>query len=84
MLVTTGSITTATRLTRALARDAGIASRVIGTPAQLKSGGCTYAVRYSDSDDAAVRTVIKKYRLPVRKFYRESLAASGHSYHAVP
>ena len=84
MLVTTGSITTATRLALAVSREAGITARVIGTPAQIKSGGCTYAVRYEDSADAAVRGVVKKYRLPVRKFYRESLTASGHSYHAVP
>lgn len=84
MLVTTGSITTASRLERALSRERGITARVVGTPAQIKSGGCSYAVRYSDTDDAAVRSVIKKYRLPVRKFYRESLTAAGRVYHAVP
>ncbi|GEM_PF-6499297 len=84
MLVTTGSITTASRLSRALARDMNIAARVIQTPAQIKTGGCTYAVRYDESYDAAVRSIIQRYKLPVRKFYRERLDAAGRVYNAVP
>ena len=84
MLVTTGSITTATRLALALAREAGITARVIQTPAQIKTGGCTYAVRYDDSADAAVRSIIRKYKLHTRKFYRERLEAAGRVYNAVP
>ena len=84
MLVTTGSITTATRLALALSRETGITARVIQTPAQIKTGGCTYAVRYDESYDAAVRSVIRKYKLPVRKYYRERLNAAGRVYNAVP
>ena len=84
MLVTTGSITTATRLALALSRETGVSARVIQTPAKIKTGGCTYAVRYDESADAAVRSVIRKYKLPVRKFYRERLDAAGRVYDVVP
>lgn len=83
MLVTTGSITTATRLVRILSRDSEVSARVIQAPAQLKKGGCSYAVRYNENDHGAVRDAIDRYRLPVKKFYREGITAAGHEYHAV-
>ncbi|MBR0365893.1 MAG: DUF3343 domain-containing protein [Clostridia bacterium] len=83
MLVTTGSITTAERLVRALDRSAGVRARVIHTPADIKKGGCSYAVRFDESDADMVRATVRQYGLPVRKYYRESISQGRYLYHAV-
>ena len=84
MLVTTGSITTAERLTRALHRGAGMSARVIHTPAEIKKGGCSYAVKFNEENESAVRRIIKEYGIKVRKYYRESYSDGRFVYHAVP
>ena len=83
MLVTTGSITTAERLVRALDRGAGVRARVIHTPADIKKGGCSYAVRFDEADAGAVRGTVQQYGFPVRKYYRESISQGRYQYHAV-
>lgn len=83
MLVTTGSITTAERLTRALSRSAGVRARVIHTPAEIKKGGCSYAVKFSEENEGAVRRAVREYGINVRKYYRESYSGGRYVYHAV-
>lgn len=83
MLVTTGSITTAERLVRALERSAGARARVIHAPADIKKGGCSYAVRFDEADADTVRETVRQYGLPVRKYYRESISHGKYQYHAV-
>lgn len=84
MLVTTGSITTAARLARAVGRDAGVSARVVQTPPEIKKGGCSYAVRFDEGAEWDIRAAVQKYRLPVKKFYREGLSGGRRTYHAVP
>ena len=75
MLITIGSITTATRAVKIIESKTGIKGKVVSTPSELNHGGCSYSVRYDDSYENVLRKVVKEYRIPAKKWYRE---ASGN------
>lgn len=83
MLITMGSITTATRLTRIIERNLGLPAEVIHTPASLNKGGCSYSVRFKDKNEMQVRRVIKEYNVPIRKIYSEQTVGGKRVYNAV-
>ncbi len=84
MLVTIGSITTATRLERIIEKNTGTPAEVIHTPPQLNKGGCSYSVRFAEKYVGRVRGLIKEYKVPVKKYYSESYSDGQRVYHAVP
>ncbi len=75
MLITIGSITTATRAAKIIQSKTGIKGKVIHTPSEINHGGCSYSIRYDDKDEALLRKVVKEHRIPAKKWYKE---ASGY------
>ena len=72
MLVTIGSITTASRAAKVIRKELGINVQVIHTPTALNRGGCSYSIRFSENYHLSVKRVISEYRIPVKKWYSES------------
>ena len=72
MLVTIGSITTASRAAKVIRRVLGINVQVIHTPTQLNRGGCSYSIRFSDNYHMSVKRVISEFNIPVKRWYGES------------
>lgn len=72
MLVTIGSVTTASRAAKVIRRELGINVQVIHTPTQLNRGGCSYSIRFSDNYHMSVKRVISDYRIPVKRWYSET------------
>lgn len=72
MLVTTGSVTTASRLVRIIRRTLGINAQVIRTPSELNRGGCSYSVKFDDSHSGSVKKIVSDYGIPVKKWYTDS------------
>lgn len=83
VLITIGSVTTATRLARLAERKLGIPAQVIHTPAVINHGSCSYAIRIRDKHTAEVRKLAKEYKVPVRKCYTEETVDGKRVYHAV-
>lgn len=83
MLITIGSITTATRLSRIIEKKLSIPSRVIHTPAEIKKGGCTYSVKTSERYVAEIRSLVKEYGIPVRKYYAEKTDGKRRVYNDI-
>lgn len=75
MLITIGSITTATRAEKLIRAKTGIRGKVIHTPSEINRGGCSYSLRYSDELEGALRKIVSEYRIPAKKWYKE---ASGY------
>lgn len=75
MLITIGSITTATRAVKTIQTKTGIKGQVVPTPSELNRGGCSYSIRYNDNYEAQLRRAVKEHNIPVKKWYRE---ASGY------
>lgn len=75
MLITIGSITTATRAVKIIQAKTGIKGHVVATPSELNRGGCSYSIKYSDSYEELLRKVVKENHIPAKKWYKE---ASGH------
>lgn len=72
MLVTIGSITTASRAAKIIRSVLGINVQVIHTPTQLNRGGCSYSIKFSDNYHMSVKRVISEYNIPVKRWYGES------------
>lgn len=72
MLVTIGSITTASRAAKVIRRVLGINVQVIHTPTQLNRGGCSYSIKFSDNYHMSVKRVISECNIPVKRWYGES------------
>ena len=72
MLVTIGSITTASRAAKIIRSVLGINVQVIHTPSKLNRGGCSYSIRFSDNYHMSVKRVISEYNIPVKRWYGES------------
>ena len=72
MLVTIGSITTASRAAKIIRSVLGINVQVIHTPSKLNRGGCSYSIRFGDNYHMSVKRVISEYNIPVKRWYGES------------
>lgn len=74
MLVTIGSVTTASRAAKVIRKVLGINVQVIHTPSALNRGGCSYSIKFNENYMTSVKRVISEYRIPVKKWYREENA----------
>lgn len=72
MLVTIGSVTTATRAANTIRKALGINISVIHTPSELNRGGCSYSIKFNDNYMSAVKGVITEYKIPVKRWYGEA------------
>ena len=72
MLATTASATAATRLQRIL-KEHGIASQIIGTPAVLSAGGCSYSLRFFDTEKRQdVLHLAASHGIRIRALWKET------------
>lgn len=83
MLITIGSITTATRAAKMIRQNLGIAADVVSTPTELNRGGCSYSVRFNDKYESGVRRIAGERKIPVRRWYKESQGSFGHIYNDI-
>ena len=83
MLMTVGSITTASRLVRILERNTGFPAEVVHTPAAVNKGGCSYSVRFPEAYIEEAKALIREYRVPVKRYYSESLSEGKREYHDI-
>lgn len=80
MLVTIGSVTTASRAAKVISKALGIRVQVVHTPVELNKGGCSYSIKFSDNYMMSVKRVVAEYKIPVRRWYSET---GEHSYNDI-
>lgn len=83
MLITIGSVTTATRLARLLERNTGYPASVVHTPSEINKGGCSYSVRVNDNMLSQAKKIIKDYNVPIKKIYLEHMKGGKHVYNVI-
>lgn len=81
MLVTIGSVTTASRAAKIIQKNLGINVQVVHTPTELNRGGCSYSIRFNENYMTSVKRIVSEYKIPVRRWYREANDGSGRVYH---
>ena len=79
MYIVTGSVTAAVRLKRLLESATGHPAEVVHTPAAIKRGGCSYAVRADDRLREFIRPFCAERDVPVKGVYMRE----GEDYYAV-
>lgn len=83
LIVTVGSVTTATRLGKLLRKLRGIKSGVIHTPASINNGGCSYSLVADTENLSYIKELAKEYRIELRKFYVEEIHEGEKNYHVI-
>lgn len=71
ILATTGAITTASRLAGELEKLGCLNVRVVHTPAEIASGGCSYSVSLPEKDLPLLRSLMNNKRHKVRRILRQ-------------
>ncbi len=71
MYVITGSITSASRMAKAIEVFSGYPADVVHTPAEIRQGGCSYAVRCDDRALSIIDNIAKDNGISVKKIYNE-------------
>ena len=71
IIAVTGSVTSASRLEKKLLKYGCTDVRVMHTPAELSTGGCSYSVRISDKYTRELEAVMGSSK--IKKLYRESM-----------
>lgn len=71
MYLLTGSITTAARLARAIEQISSYPADVIRTPPQIRSGGCSYSVRFDDRALDIAKQICLESGISIKKIYAE-------------
>ena len=71
ILATTGAITTASRLAGELEKLGCLNVRVVRTPSEIASGGCSYSVSLPEESLPVLRSIINNKRFKVRKILRQ-------------
>ena len=71
ILATTGAITTASRLAGELEKLGCLNVRVVHTPAEIASGGCSYSVSLPEEDLPLLRSLMNNKRHKVRRILRQ-------------
>lgn len=80
MLVTIGSITTASRSAKIIRNTLGINVSVVHTPSELNHGGCSYSIKFNDNYHLSVKKVVAEHKIPAKKWYSET-SGTGRVYH---
>lgn len=71
MYIVTGSITSTTRLAKAVEQISGYPAYVVHTPSAIRSGGCSYSVRCDDRLLPMVHNIADDNGISVKKIYKE-------------
>jgi len=80
IIAVTGSITSASRLLKYLERAGCIDARVIHTPSEISTGGCSYSVSLPDKYLPVLFTVSSGKKLRIKNIYRYSPGNEGGDY----
>ena len=80
MLITIGSVTTASRFAKLIERELNLKSVVTHTPSELNKGGCSYSVRVLSDDCKGIKQLAEKYNVRIKHCYKETLTAEGRVY----
>ncbi len=80
IIAVTGSITSASRLLKHLERAGCIDARVIHTPSEISTGGCSYSVSIPDKYLPMLFTVSTSRRLKIKNIYRYDTANEDGDY----
>lgn len=87
MYIVLGSVTSATRLARAVEREMGIPAYVVHTPSAIKTGGCSYSVNVSgaraENEVEFVREIASEQGASVKNIYIDEIKNGERVYHAV-
>lgn len=70
ILATTGAITTASRLAGELEKLGCLNVRVVHTPAEIASGGCSYSVSLPEENLSLLRSLMHNKRFKIRRILR--------------
>lgn len=83
LLITVGSVTTATRLEKLLKKKKGVASTVIHTPSAISGGGCSYSVITDNENLSYVKEAVREGGINVRGYYMQVYFEGEKKYYAV-
>ena len=83
MLITIGSVTTASRLAKLIEREAHLKASVMHTPSELNKGGCSYSVRVNCDDYNYIRSLSAKYNISIKHCYKEVCTPEGCVYNVL-
>ena len=83
VLITVGSVTTASRLEKYLRKKKGIKASLMHTPVEINNGGCSYSIRIDAANLSRVKEAIKEIDVAVRKFYMEDYYEGEKKYHVI-
>ena len=81
LLIIIGPITTATRFEKKLHQNGVMSARVIHTPAEFSSGGCSYSVVSSAKYLPVVLEIAKKYK--IKEYYLIDNTGGKEVYHVL-
>lgn len=81
LLVVVGSVTSATRLAKRLAKYGDTKARVINTPEKLGGSGCSYSVSADLSSEAFIRNNLQG--ISIKKIYIEEIVGKERYYHDI-
>ena len=71
ILATTGAITTASRLAGELEKLGCLNVRVVHTPSEIASGGCSYSVSMPEENLPELRSLMHNKKYKVRRVLRQ-------------
>lgn len=87
LYIVLGSVTSATRLARAIEREMGIPAYVVHTPSAIRSGGCSYSVNVSGMNTAydaeCARRIASEQGASVKNIYNDVYRNGERVYYAV-
>lgn len=83
LLAVAGPITTATRLEKKLSRRANISVRIVHTPEELSSGGCSYSVRSGAENLPVIMETAKKHGIKIKAYYIVENSGGKEVYHVI-
>ena len=83
IIAVVGSVTTASRLEKMLAKAYGASARIIHTPSVLGYGGCSYSVKTKKQHLPLVKELASKYKIKVKEYYIIDTVGGKEVYHAV-
>lgn len=81
ILVEVGSITSATRLVKRLARAGDKRARVVSTPKEFGKSGCSHSVKASLESVEFIKN--NHQGISVKAIYKEEITPGGRVYHDI-
>lgn len=83
LLAVVGPITTASRLEKKLSKRTNISARIVHTPEELSSGGCSYSVRSGAENLPVIMETAEKYNINVKAYYIVEISGGKEVYHDI-